>query len=151
MFQTVKVIVLRFVDYKEASRILTVLTEKGEKLTVTAHSRGGFAEPFACSEMTLQSSRGKWYLREAATITEFIGLRTSYEKFELAAYMSKTAETIADSDVPDPNLFRLLARGFDTLAKIGADETDAFQTAFESRIADIAGFASFEEIREHLI
>ncbi|MDR3149169.1 MAG: recombination protein O N-terminal domain-containing protein [Oscillospiraceae bacterium] len=151
MFQTIRVIVLRFADYKERARLLTVLTEKGEKIVVTAYSHGGYTEPFSCSEMTMRSRRGKWELKEASTITEFIGLRKSYEKFGLAAYMAKIAETVADSDVPEPDLFRLLARGYDTLAKIDTPEIAAFQTAFESRIAELAGFASFDEIREHLI
>ncbi|MDR0819788.1 MAG: DNA repair protein RecO [Oscillospiraceae bacterium] len=151
---TTRALILRYADYKERSRILTVLTEQGEKLTVTSNGSKAYAEPYVCSELTLRQSNGRWYAQEGRTVAEFRGIRKDIEKFELAAYIAKIAEALSDSDVPQPELFRLIARAFDTMSKleISADGTTLkrFQKALEIRIARIAGFVSFDEIREIL-
>jgi DNA repair protein RecO (recombination protein O) len=140
MFQTTKVLILRYALYKEKNRILTVLTEQGEKLTVTANSSGAFTEPFTCSELTMREARGRWNVQEGRTVAEFLGLRQELERFELAAYISKTLELLADSDVPDPALFRLGVRALNSLAEQNPGALPAFKAAFEERAAALAGF-----------
>jgi DNA repair protein RecO (recombination protein O) len=141
---------LRYADYKERSRILTVLTEHGEKLTVSAHGSKAYAEPYVCAELTLRSSKGRHYVSEGRTIAEFRGLRSDLGKFALAAYIAKITELLSDSDVPQPDLFRLCARAFHTLAKPETTAIAEFKAAFESRAATLAGFQSFDDIRELL-
>jgi DNA repair protein RecO (recombination protein O) len=144
MYQTTKVLILRYALYKEKNRILTVLTESGEKLTVTANSSGAFTEPFTCSELTMRESRGRWNVQEGRTIAEFLGLRQELERFELAAYISKVLESLADSDVPDPALFRLGVRALNSLASQNPSELAAFKAAFEERSAALSGFSVAE-------
>jgi len=150
MFQTVRAIILRFADYKERGRILTILTESGEKLTVSAHSRSAYTEPFVCSELMLRQTKNKLYVTEGRTITEFRGIRMELERFELAAYIAKILEAVADSDVPDTELFRLGANALNVLAKTEPESLKEFKSAFETRVAAIAGFADFEQLEEIL-
>ena len=75
MYQSVKALVLREVKYKEADKILTILTEEGRTMTVRAGGAlrktcryGAEAQMLCYSEMTLFGTRGRWALREAAMI-----------------------------------------------------------------------------------
>ena len=79
MYQTTKALVLREVKYKEADKILTVLTERDGKRTVKARGAlrkgckfGAAAEALCYSEMTLFGSAGKWSINEAETIEQFL-------------------------------------------------------------------------------
>ncbi|MDR2606394.1 MAG: recombination protein O N-terminal domain-containing protein [Oscillospiraceae bacterium] len=150
MYQTVRALVLRFADYKERGRILTVLTDEGEKLTVSAHSRNAYTEPFVCSELMLRKSKGKWYVTEGRTVSEFRGIRNELGRFDLAAHIARLLEAVSDADVPDPELFRLGANALNALAKTEAAQLEEFKTAVEARIARIAGFADYGQLEEIL-
>ena len=78
MFLTTRGLVLRSVRYKEADRILTVLTEAAGKLTVKARgalrkgSKMAAASQDLCwSEFTLFGNRGKWTADEGSTLEQF--------------------------------------------------------------------------------
>ena len=150
---TTRAIILRYADYRERSRMLTLLTEDGEKISASVHGSKAYAEPFVCAELTLSVSGGRKYVKEGRTVAEFRGLRADIEKFQLAAYIAGVVNALADSDAPQPDLFRLCARAFDTLSKLDVTIDgllDAFQNEFERRAAELAGFISFDEIRDLL-
>ena len=80
MFQTTKALVLREVRYKEADRILTVLSECEGKLTVKARgalrksSRTAAAtQQRTYAELTLFGNRGTWTVNEGSVIEGFEG------------------------------------------------------------------------------
>ena len=82
MFKTTRGLILREVRYKEADRILTVLTEDMGKMTVKArgalrkNSKTAASTQFlAFSELTLLDRNGFWSVSEGSTIEEFKGLR----------------------------------------------------------------------------
>ena len=92
MFQTVNALVLREVRYKEADRILTLLTDTEGKLTVKARgalrksSRTAAAtQQLTYSEMTLFGNKGRWTVNEASVREAFSGLREDMERFALGA------------------------------------------------------------------
>ena len=73
MFKTLNALVLREVRYKDADRILTLLTDTEGKITAKARgalrksSRTAAAtQQLTWSEMTLFSNRGRWSVNEAA-------------------------------------------------------------------------------------
>ena len=75
MFQSTKALVLREVRYKEADRILTLLTDTDGKITAKARgalrksSRTGAAtQQLTWADMTLFGNRGKWTVNEASVI-----------------------------------------------------------------------------------
>ena len=109
MFLTTKALVLREVKYKEADRILTLLTEDEGKLTAKAPgalrktSKFGAATQFLTwSELTLFGSRGRWSVREGSVIEGFEGLRADLEALAIGSYMAQVLETVSDEDAPDP-------------------------------------------------
>ena len=114
MFKTTKALVLREVKYKEADKILTVLTQDEGKLTVSARGvmRRGSKLAAACqlltfSEMTLFETRGKWYLDEAQTVEQFLGLREDIALLALGTYFAELLEAVSDEDSPNPEVLRV--------------------------------------------
>ena len=96
MFKTTRGLVLREVRYKEADRILTVLTEDIGKMTVKARgalrkgSKIAAATQFLVfSELTMLERNGFWTVSEGSTIEEFKGLRGDITALSLASYFAE--------------------------------------------------------------
>ena len=114
MFQTLNALVLREVRYKEADRILTLLTDTEGKLTVKARgalrksSRTAAAtQQLTYSEMTLFGNKGRWTVNEASVREAFSGLREDMERFSLGAYFAECMEAFGVEDQPEPELLQL--------------------------------------------
>jgi len=146
MFLTAKALVLRETKYKEADKILTVLTADEGKLTVKARGalrkscKYSAASQMLCySEMTLFGNKGKWSINEAETIEQFLPLRQDIEMLSLGTYFAEMLEAVSDEDNPNPELLQLglnalyaLSRGMYTPAHIKA--------VFELRLMCLSGF-----------
>jgi DNA repair protein RecO (recombination protein O) len=135
------------VQYKDASRILTVLTGDLGKVTVTA--RGAVrknsklapcVQPLAFSDMTLFKSKDRWTLTEAQCIELFTGLQDDLARFALGAYFAQLLENVSDEDSPGP---RLLSLGLNALyvLGIGKREDELVKAAFETRLMCLSGYA----------
>lgn len=146
MDKTIKALVLREVKYKEADRILTVLTEEG-KLTVKAP--GALRKTSKCSaatqqltfsELTLYTRVGHWQVREGTVLEGFDGLRKDLEKLSLAAYLAQVLETVADEDSASPELLQL---GLNSLFALSAGLAEDWlvKAVFELRLACLAGYS----------
>ena len=147
MFVTTKALVLREVKYKEADRILTLLTEDEGKLTAKAPgalrktSKFGAATQFLTwSELTLFGSRGRWSVREGSVIEGFEGLRADLEALAIGSYMAQVLETVSDEDAPDPQVLQLGLNALYALSH-GLCEKEQVKAAFELRLMCLAGFA----------
>ena len=146
MDKTVKALVLREVKYKEADRILTVLTDEG-KLTVKApgalrkNSKCGAAtQQMTFSELTLYSRMGHWQVREGTVLEGFEGLRKDLEKLSLAVYLAHVLETVSDEDAASPELLQLGLNSFYALSNNMA-EPWLVKAVFELRLACLTGYA----------
>ena len=146
MFNTTKGLVLREVRYKEADRILTILTESDGKITAKARgalrksSRTAAAtQQLTWSELTLFGNRGKWTVNEGSVIEGFAGLREDIERFALGSYFAECLEAFAVEDQPDPALLQLGLNSLYALSeKLG--EPEKIKAAFELRLMCLAGF-----------
>ena len=114
MFKTTKALILREVKYKEADRILTVLTAEDGKQTVKAQGAlrktskfGAATQVLTFSELTLFGNRGRWSVREGTVLDGFEGLRTDLESLSVAAYLAEVLEAVSDEDVPNPAVLQL--------------------------------------------
>ena len=114
MFQTTRGLVLREVRYKEADRILTILTETEGKITAKARgalrksSRTGAAtQQLTWSELTLFGNRGKWTVNEGSVLESFAGLRGDMERFALGACFAECLEAFSVEEQPEPRLLQL--------------------------------------------
>lgn len=115
MFKTTKGLILREVKYKEADRILTVLTADEGKITVKARGAlrkgskvSAATQLLVFSELTLFENKGRWTVNEASTIEEFKGLRDDITALSLASYFAECVEALTDEDQPNPYILQLI-------------------------------------------
>ena len=146
MFKTTKGLILREVKYKEADRILTVLTEDMGKITVKARGAlrksskvAAATQLFAFSELTMFENKGRWSVNEGSTIEEFKGLRNDISALAMAAYFAECVEALADEGSPDPGMLQLILNCLFALSN-GLYDQQHIKTAFEMRLMCIAGY-----------
>ena len=142
-----KGIVLRETNYKEADKILTVLTAEGGKRTVKARGcrRKGSAlaacsQLLAWSDMTLFEYKDYYTLNEGSTIALFRHVREDLEKLALGSYFAEAVEAVAEEGHPEPEMLSLLLNSLyalDTLNK----PLPLVKAAFELRLLCAAGYA----------
>lgn len=146
MFKTTKGLILREVKYKEADRILTVLTEDMGKITVKARGAlrkssklAAATQLFAFSELTMFENKGRWSVNEGSTIEEFKGLRNDISALALASYFAECVEALADEGSPDQGMLQLILNCLFALSN-GLYDQQHIKTAFEMRLMRIAGY-----------
>ncbi len=146
MYTATAGLVLRAVDYKESSVILTVLTPHDGKLTVTvkgAKRKGcknaAASQLLTLSEMTLFSSRDRYTLTESRVIEEFRGIRESVEKLALGSYFAELLDAMSDEDLHDIEVMRLGLNALYALSR-GKQNDKLIKAAFELRLMCIGGF-----------
>ena len=114
MFKTIRGLILREVKYKEADRIITVLTDDMGKLS--AKARGALrkgsklsaaTQSLVFSELTMFENRGKWSVNEGSTLEEFKGLRVSLSALALASYIAECTEALTGEETPEPQILQL--------------------------------------------
>lgn len=146
MFNTTNALVLREVRYKEADRILTLLTSTDGK--VTAKARGALrknsriaaaTQQLTYSEMTLFGNRGKWTVNEAAVKDNFGGLQRDIEKFALGSYFAECLEALSVEDQPDQALLQLGLNSLYALSR-GLYSMEQIKAVFEVRLMCLAGY-----------
>ena len=146
MFQTVRGLVLRQVRYKEADRILTLLTGPEGKLTVKARgalrkgSRMGAASQALCwSEFTLFGNRGKWTADEGSTIEQFLGLREDIAQLALGNYFAELLDTVCPEEQSAGPALQLGLNALYALSR-GIYGPEHVKAVFELRLMCLGGF-----------
>jgi DNA repair protein RecO (recombination protein O) len=139
-------IILREVQYKDTSKILTVLTSSEGKLTVSAHGAHRKNSKLAAvtgllvfSEMTLFKKKDRWTMTEARSVEQFIGLRDDLKLLALGAYIAELTEAVSDEDSPNPELLPLCLNALYALSE-KIKTPDIVKPAFELRLMAISGF-----------
>ena len=140
-------IVLRETEYKDADKLLTVLTQERGKLTVRAHgvkSARSKLRPacqlLAYSEFTLLERGERFVVTEATLLELFPELQTDIELLALASYFVQITETVAQEEDPLPELLSLLLNALYALARLHLPQ-NLVKAVFELRLCCIAGFA----------
>jgi len=139
-------IILREVQYKDTSKILTVLTGSEGKLTVSAHGAYRKTSKLSAvtgllvfSEMTLLKKKDRWTMTEARTVEQFLGLRDDLKLLSLGTYIAELTEAVADEDSPNPELLPLCLNTLFALSE-NLKTPDYVKPAFELRLMAISGF-----------
>lgn len=146
MYTSTTGIILRETNYKEADKILTVLTRDQGKLTVKARGcrRKNSKLAAACqllvfSEMTL-FQRGEFItLQEATPVEQFWGVREDFNAFSLASYFAELCQVCAEEGMPHPEILSLLLNSLyalDTLRK----PHPLVKLVFELRLMGLIGY-----------
>ena len=146
MYKVTKGLVLRETSYKEASKMLTVLTETDGKISVAAKGTrrkgsriGAASQLLAYSEMTLFSYKGRWILNEANAIELFPAVREHVELLALGSYFAELLEAVTDEDQPNREILSL---GLNSLYALGRKTypKELVKAAFELRLICLAGY-----------
>ena len=146
MYITTRALVLRAVKYKEADKMLTVLSENEGKMSVCAKGAlrkgskfGAVSEFLTFSEMTLFGNRGRWRLNEGNTIEQFYGLRDDISLLALGSYFAEMLETASDEDSPGRELLNL---GLNSLFALSRKlyEPEHIKAVFEMRLMCLSGY-----------
>ena len=139
-------LVLRETNYKEADKILTVLTREGGKRTVKARGCRRKNSPLAASaqllvysDMTLFEYRDYYTLNEADSLDQFWGVRSDVEKLALGSYFAEVAEAAAPEGVPDRGLLPLVLNALYALDKLRKPAA-LVKAAFELKLLCLAGY-----------
>ncbi len=137
---------LRAVRYKEADRILTLLTEDQGKITVKARgalrkgSKMAAASQDLCwAEFTLFGNRGKWTADEASTLEQFLGLREDLSQLALGAYFAELLDTVCPEEQPARPALQLALNALYALSR-GIYTPEHVKAVFELRLLSLEGF-----------
>ena len=146
MYYKTEGIVLRETPYRDADKILTVLTRDSGKITLKA--RGvrkntsqlkSACQLLAYSEFLYQDYGGYFTVKEATCREMFEELSRDVEKISLAFYFAQVAEVLSEEDSPNPALLSLLLNSLYVLAKKDLPQL-LVKTAFEWRMACLSGY-----------
>ena len=147
MDKSTRGLVLREVAYKEADKILTVLTEDLGKITVSARGARrkmgkitAASQLLAFSELDLYQRQGRWSLREGRVLELFEGLRQDILALSTAVYFAELLEATSDMDYVVPDLLPLGLSGLLMLTK-KERERGLIKAAFEFKVLCLAGYA----------
>jgi len=146
MYKATRGLVLRTVNYRESDKILTVLTEDGGKITLSARGArkknskiSAAAQLFAFSEMIIHEHKGRFYLNEGRTLEMFSGLRQDIVTLSMASYFAEVIEAVSDEDVFNPGILSLGLSALYRLSKRDRDER-LIKSAFELRLMCLSGY-----------
>lgn len=146
MYMKTEGLVLREVDYKDADRILTVLTRDYGKLTLRARgvrkTKGTLKS--ACqlltySEFSIQERNGFHTITEALPIEMFTGLRGDLELLSLGSYFAQFSEVVAMEGEPNAELLSLTLNALYALSRLQKPQR-LVKAAYELRASCILGY-----------
>ncbi|MCI2105146.1 MAG: DNA repair protein RecO [Intestinimonas sp.] len=139
-------LVLRETEYKDADKILTVLTREGGKRTVRARGcrrRGSrltaAAQLLVWSDMTLFEYRDRYTLNEADALDQFLGVRSDLDRLALASYFAEVTEAAAEEGRPDGALLSLILNSLYALDRL-KKPLPLVKAAFELKLLCITGY-----------
>lgn len=139
-------LVLRETEYKDADKLLTVLTKDRGKLTFRARgvrSRSSRLKSgcqlLAYSEFTVFENKNTMVVDEAVAQELFLPLRQDIELLALASYFTQVAETLAREEESDEALLSLTLNALAALSRPDG-VPQKIKAAFEFRAACIAGY-----------
>lgn len=146
MDKSTRGLVLREVNYRDADKILSVLTETEGKITVSARGAKrknskftASAQLLAFSEMNLYQRQGKWYMREASAVELFGGLRSDIALLALGSYFAELLEAVSDEDSQNLEILQLGLSALYILSK-NDRPMELVKAAFELRLMCLAGY-----------
>lgn len=146
MFETTRGLILREVRYKEADRILTVLTDTDGKRTLKARGAlrkgsktAAATQQLTFSELTLFGNKGRWTVNEAAVLEPFQGLREDFSAFALGCYFAEVLEAVCEEGVADAAVLQLALNSLYALSR-RLSPAEQIKAVFELRLMAVTGY-----------
>ncbi len=146
MYLKTQGLVLRQTNYKEADKILTVLTKEHGKMTLKASACRrknsklmSIAQLLVYSDMTLLERQDRFSLKEGLTIEQFLGLRHDVVNLSLASYFAEVVEAVAQEGLPQPELLSLILNALYALDYLKKPSVQV-KAAFEVSLMCLLGY-----------
>lgn len=146
MYAQTRGLVLRETAYRDADKLLTVLTEDLGKLTLRARGARRRRSPLSAatqqltySAFTLFESRGRWSINEAEPLELFPRLREDLDRLALGCYFAQVLEQTGDVDLVTPGLLRLGLNALYALSS-GRRPPALIKAAFELKLLALSGY-----------
>lgn len=140
-------LVIREVTTGESDKIITLLTAKYGRITITGKGVGSMrnrhaasAQLFSYSTFLLHKRGNFWYIRDTFFIECFMNIRYDVEKLALANYVCDVASDFALENVEDPELLSLTLNTLYAIANLDKIPLEQIKGAFEFRAAVQGGF-----------
>ena len=147
MYLNTKGLVVRVTPYNDTDALLSVLTPNHGKLTVKARGLRRKNSPLvapcqllAYADFTLFEYRNMYTINEAHSLELFSALRKDLQKLSLGSYFAQAAETMAQEDLPNPELLALVLNCLYALSKMDIPEIQV-KAVFELRSACLSGYS----------
>lgn len=147
MHNRTKALVLRTVDYKDADRILTLLTPLDGKVTASARGCRRRGSPLAAAaqiltwaDVVLYEYKGRWSVKEAVVERYFQGISQDVERLSLACYFAEVTETLAVEGLPSGELLPLILNSLHVLDQQPDKPLELVKAAFELKAMCLSGY-----------
>ena len=141
----VEAIVLRYSEYGEADRLLTLYTRQRGKLRAIAKGvrkvrsrKAGHLEPFTRVELQLATGRGMFIVTQAEAIDTYLPLREDLVTVSYAAYAVELVDKFTYDEEEHGAIFRLLAQTFTRLCN--TYDPEVIIRYYEIHLLDLLGF-----------
>ena len=146
IFETLNGIVLRYADYKENDRIMTLLTRERGLVSVTARgvraikksNAAAVKDVYCFGEFVIYERSGIYYVSSSTLIEAFYPIREDYDRLTAAAQIAKMTEKAALNE-NNEQLFSLVYHAFSFLAYAEIEPIDML-LAFASKLIAAAGY-----------
>lgn len=139
-------IVLKYTNFGEADKILTILTRSKGKIKAVAKGCRkpksallASSEVFTFSEMVLYKGSNLYRLTQAETRETFYNLRNDLLRLSYAVFFAELAETVAEEEEANERLFLLLSKVLYYLAQ-GDIPVGYIDVAYQLKLMDISGY-----------
>lgn len=117
-------IVLRYANFSETSRMVTLFTPGMGRLSVAAKGCRRPKSPlfsgcelYTFGEYVLRENKDKYLMTQASAVETYYDLRNDLDTLTCASQMRETVEVILTEGQPRPQLFMLMARCLDALCQ----------------------------------
>lgn len=140
-------LVIREVRVGEADKIITLLTGKYGRITISGkglvsmkNRHAASAQLFSYSTFLLHKKGERYYIRDTFFIECFMNIRYDVEKLALANYICDVISDLALEDTEDFELLSLALNSLYAVANLDKLPAEQIKGAFEFRAAVQAGF-----------
>ena len=145
-FETISGIVLRYTDYRDNDRILTLLTRESGIVTVTARAfrkqndiSAAACEPLCYAEFVVYGRGTILYVSKASPLEAFYPIREDYDKLNCAMQVAHTTEMLAYNRLSIEELFVLCYHALSFIAYGGQNPID-IELCFDVKLLSLAGY-----------
>jgi DNA repair protein RecO (recombination protein O) len=136
-------------DYREADRIVRLLTPENGRITALARNARKASRRFGGSldignriEATLRPPRSSWWGLDAALLQDGrTHARTDLDRITLMAYATEVCGQLSREDHPEPKLYGLLDMAITLIDAMSGPASQLFRLGLEAKALTFAGVA----------